>query len=118
MNSMYDEWKRNVRDPKNPTAEEKAELEEIGSVKEESGDLWSDYNSLASELISEVEAVAPGAIQTSSQDYGAKGTVNTVSIDYDQIQSEIGSPPEEDNSDLAEFFADFRVESWGGYEGK
>jgi hypothetical protein len=114
MKWMYGEWQRSVRDPKNPTEEEKAELDEIGPMKVEYGELRRDFNSLAKELGSEVEAVAPGAIQTESQDFGPKGTRNTVRIDYEHIQSELGSPPEENDAVLAEFFADFEVESWEG----
>ena len=118
LNGMYEDWKRNVRDPKNPTAEEKAQLEEIGSVKEESGDLWGDYNSLASELVSEVEVIAPGAIQTESQDFAGKGTSTIVRIDYNHIQSELGAPPGENGAVLAQFFADFQMESWEGDYGE
>lgn len=111
---MYGEWKRSVRDPKNPTAEEKAELAEIGSIKEESGELWSDYNSLASELVSEVSAVAPGAIQTESRDYAPKGTMTYVRVNYAQVQSELGSAGPRIDGYLSEFFADFQLESWQG----
>jgi len=105
------EWKRRVLDPKNPTAEEKAELgEEITPLRGEHSELESDLNSLANELVSEVEAVAPGAIQTESEDT-PRGTLNFVSIDYEHIQSELGSLSEEDNANLAEFFVGFEIKS-------
>ena len=111
MDRMYGEWKRRVRDPKNPTAEEKAELgEEVTPLRVEHAELSSDLNSLADELVSEIEAVASGAVQTESEDT-PRGTLNSVSIDYEHIQSELGSLPEEDEANLAEFFAGFEIKS-------
>ena len=111
MDRLVAEWKRSVRDPENPIEEERAELgEEVTPLRAEHAELNSDLNSLADELIDEIEAVAPGAIQTESEDTG-RGILNTVSIDYEQIQSELGSPPEEDDADLADFFAGFEIKS-------
>ncbi len=111
MEWAYGEWKRNVRDPKNPTAEEKAELgEEVTPLRVEHAELSSDLNSLADELVSEIEAAASGAVQTESEDT-PRGTLNSVSIDYEHIQSELGSLPEADEANLAEFFAGFEIKS-------
>ena len=121
LERLVDEWKRSVRDPKNPTEEEEHLTNEMKTnpMWGEREELQSDFNSLANELISEVEAVAPGAIQTESQDYGDKGTSTIVRIDYNQIQSELGSAGERIGGHLSDFFADFQVESWeGGYEDK
>jgi len=111
MEWMVAEWKRSVRDPENPTEEEKAELgAEVTPLRAEHAELNSGLNSLANELVSEIEAVAPGAIQTESLDT-PRGTIDTVSIDYDQIQSELGSSGEKTDGYLAEFFAGFEMKS-------
>ena len=47
MDWLVAEWKRNVRDPENPTEEEKAELEEITPLRVEHAELEDDLNSLA-----------------------------------------------------------------------
>lgn len=110
MEWMVAEWNRSVRDPENPTEEEKAELEGITPLRVEHAELNSSLNSLANELVSEIEAVAPGAIQTESLDT-PRGTIDSVSIDYDQIQSELGSSGERIDGYLAEFFAGFEIKS-------
>ena len=111
MDWLVAEWKSNVRDPENPTEEEKAELgEEVTPLRVEYAELDSDLNSLANELVSEVEAVAPDAIQTESEDT-PRGTFNTVSIDYAQVQSELGSSGEEIGGYLSDFFASFEIKS-------
>lgn len=111
MEWMVAEWNRSVRDPENPTEEERAELgAEVTPLRVEHAELSSDLNSLANELVSEIEAVAPGAIQTESLDT-PRGTIDTVSIDYDQIQSELGSSGERIDGYLGEFFAGFEMKS-------
>ncbi len=115
MDWLVAEWKRNVRDPENPTEEEKAELgEEVTPLRVEYAELDSDLNSLASEIVSEIEAVAPGAVQTVSEDM-LRGdvvfTVDSVSVDYDQVQSELGSAGEKIDGYLSDFFASFAMKS-------
>ena len=73
-------------------------------------ELNSDLNSLADELVSEIEAVAPGAIQTESQDTG-RGTLNTVSNDYEHIESELGASGEKVGGYLSDFFSGFEIKS-------
>ena len=103
------EWRRSVRDPEDPTEEERAELsEEVTPLRVEHAELNSDLNSLADELVSDIEAVAPGAILTKSEDTD-RGILNTGSIDYDQVQSELGSPGERIGGYLSDFFAGFEI---------
>ena len=115
MDWLVAEWKRSVRDPENPTEEENAELgEEVTPLRIEYGKLDSDLNSLANEIVSEIEAVAPDAIQTKSEDMPRGDVVfivDSVSVDYDQVQSELGSAGESIDGYLSDFFAGFAMKS-------
>ncbi len=104
---LTDELESNVRDPENPTAEEKllaTELkEDIASTQEERMEIMMSYSSLANKLMNEIKAAAPGAVHTEYQDMPGYTIVHT-RIDYEHIQSELGPLPEEDDAYLAEFF--------------
>ena len=95
--------KRNVRDPKNLTEEEKRTIAE---AKEELGPMFEAREELNESLGSFVEDVAsavPGALRT--QSYGAEK--QRLSFDYGQIRSALGAPPERYNAQLSEFFTSF-----------
>ena len=77
---------------------------------EELQELDRDVNFLVDELINNIEAAAPGAIQIGFEDT-PKGTVDYVRIDYEHIRSALGSLPEKYDSYLAEFFAAFSSSS-------
>jgi len=79
-------------------------------MKLEYGQLSNNLKSIADELVSEIETVAPAAIQTVSRDT-EKGILNTVSINYENIRSELGSPSAENDAELSEFFAGFEINS-------
>ena len=100
---VFGDWKRNVRDPKNLTEEEKRTIAE---AKEELGPMFEAREELNESLGSFVEDVAsavPSALRT--QSYGAEK--QRLSFDYGQIRSALGAPPERYNAQLSEFFASF-----------
>ena len=104
---VFGDWKRNVRDPKNLTEEEKRTIAE---AKEELGPMFEAREELNESLGSFVEDVAsavPGALRTES--YGSDK--QRLSFDYSQIRSALGAPPER-YGHLSEFFASF--EYWSG----
>ena len=103
IKEVVGEWKRNVRDPKNPTEEE----ERLGrEMKEETRPLAEEREQLDGSLnsfVNEIATAVPGAIQTES--FGAYKS--RVSIDYGHIRSSLGAPPEEYDAHLTAFFATF-----------
>ena len=100
---VFGEWKRNVRDPKNPTEEEERAIVE---TKEDMAPMFEAREELNDSLGSFVEDVAsavPGALRTES--YG--GDKQRLSFDYGQIRSALGAAPEQYDARLSEFFASF-----------
>ena len=105
---VFGEWKRNVRDPKNPTEEEERAIVE---TKEDMAPMFEAREELNDSLGSFVEDVAsavPGALRTES--YGRDK--QRLSFDYGQIRSALGAAPEQYDARLSEFFASF--EYWSG----
>ena len=100
---VFGDWKRNVRDPKNPTKEEEQRITEM---KEEMAPMFEAREELNESLGSFVEDVAsavPSALRTESHDpYKQR-----LSFDYSQIRSALGAPPERYDGHLSEFFASF-----------
>lgn len=100
---IFGDWKRNVRDPKNPTKEEERAIVE---AKEEMAPMFEAREELNDSLGSFVEDVAsavPGALRTESHGPDKQ----RLSFDYSQIRSSLGAPPERYDGHLSEFFASF-----------
>lgn len=100
---VFGDWKRNVRDPKNPTKEEEQRITEM---KEEMAPMFEAREELNESLGSFVEDVAsavPSALRTESHDPYKR----RLSFDYSQIRSALGAPPERYDGHLSEFFASF-----------
>ena len=100
---VFGDWKRNVRDPKNPTKEEEQRITEM---KEEMAPMFEAREELNDSLGSFVEDVAsavPGALRTESHGPHKQ----RLSFDYSQIRSALGTPPERYDGHLSDFFASF-----------
>ncbi|MDE0299063.1 MAG: hypothetical protein OXN17_10555 [Candidatus Poribacteria bacterium] len=103
VDRVFGDWKRSVRDPKNPTKEEERAIVE---AKEEMAPMFEAREELNDSLGSFVEDVAsavPSALRTES--YGPEK--QRLSFDYSQIRSALGAPPERYDGHLSEFFASF-----------
>lgn len=100
---VFGDWKRNVRDPKNPTKEEEQRIME---AKEDMAPMFEAreelYNSLGS-FVEDVASAVPSALRTES--FGAEK--QRISFDYGEIRSELGAPPDRFDGQLSEFFAEF-----------
>lgn len=108
---LTDEWRRNVRDPKNRTEEERL----VGEMRENFLPMWEEYQRLSSRLSSltdslfnEIEAAVPGAVQRESVDT-PNGTADVTRVDYEQVRSALGALPEEHDTYLAELLTGFAV---------
>ena len=103
IDRMEREWKRNVRDPKNPTEEEERAIVEL---KEEMGPMMEareELNKNLGSFVEDVASAAPGALRTES--HGAYK--QRLTFDYSEIRSALGAPPERYDARLSEFFASF-----------
>lgn len=100
---IFEGWKRNVRDPKNPTKEEEQRIME---AKEDMAPMFEAreelYDSLGS-FVEDVASAVPGALRTESFDADKQ----RLSFDYSEIRSALGAPPERIDAQLSEFFASF-----------
>ena len=100
---VFGEWKRNVRDPKNPTAEEARAIAEMKEVTAPMMAAREELNESLGTFVEDVASTVPSALRT--EYYGADK--QRVSVDYGQIRSALGAAPEQYDARLSEFFASF-----------
>ena len=100
---MFGEWKRNVRDPKNPTKQEERAIEEMKEGMQPMFEAREELNESLGSFVEDVASAFPGALRTES--HGAHK--QRVSFDYGQIRSALGAPPERHDAHLSDFFASF-----------
>ena len=83
IKSIWEDWKRNVGDPKNLTAAEKEYAIELKVYSQATYEKRQELTELLESHISEIDATIPGAIQTEST---GKPSVSRVRLDYEHIR--------------------------------
>lgn len=109
LDRVLSEWSRNIRDPENLTEDEIRQGEEIKDEVDSMTEELQELNERLDAFIEEIASAVPGSIRTESlaADLQQLGNMQRVSIDYQYILSALGTPPEEYDAHLSEFFGSF-----------
>ncbi|MDE0299064.1 MAG: hypothetical protein OXN17_10560 [Candidatus Poribacteria bacterium] len=109
LDRILNDWSDNIEDPENLTEDEIRQGQEIKDEVDSMADVLQEFNDRLDALIEEIASAVPGSIRTQSLDAELHelGTMQRVSIDYQYIRSAIGTPPDEYDSHLSNFFESF-----------
>lgn len=109
LDRILSDWSGNIRDPENLTEDEIRQGEEIKDEVDSMIEGLQEFNERLDALIEEIASTVPGSIRIESPDADVhqSDTMQRVSIDYQYIQSALGTPPEEFDAHLSEFFESF-----------
>ena len=109
LDRMLNKWSRNIRDPENLTEDEVRQGEEIKEEVDFMMEALQELNDRLDSFIEKIASAVPGAVRTESFALNSQPVSNMqrVSIDYQYIRSALGTPPEEYDAHLSEFFGTF-----------